>query len=1049
MKRFDATRAGKRQGMRPARCGIGGCLGRWLFGLALVMPAMPAMPVAAVAEPAPTWSEAELLAVLRSETAEADKALACKFLAVNGSSAAVADLAALLANPRLASWARIALEAIPGPEASAVLRDAAGNLQGRLLTGVVTSLGVRRDQAAVPLLSGLLLAEDPEVAAAAAWSLGQIATVEVGERLAAAIAAASGPDRLDAVARAAVLCAANLAAAGKRDEAVALFGVIRAAEVSDQRRAEAVRGTIFAKGTAGIPLLVETLRSPNRRLSNMAVFTARDFGLGDPALAVAVDEALVGELKAASAAGAADRAVILVDVLAERNAAGAGPALAAVLGQVATDAAPPVRLAAIEALGRVGDAAATETLLAALVDDDPRLAAAARDALATLPGEAVDRAIVSRLTAADARSLAAVVELVGRRRIPAVAELLPLATHADAGVRIAAITALGPTVDLANLEPLVSAAIAPTSAAEGEAARAAVREASVRMPDREACAAILAEPLAVAAAPAKLMLLDVLGEVGGERALATIAAAAASGDEPLEDAATRILGKWMTADAAPVLYEIAAATPGGKFKTRALRGYLRIARQFTLPDAERAEMCRKAVAIARDEADRKAVAEILERYPAVAELVAAESQAAQEKPAQKEAAKPNQGTAREQAADASRPAVAFEKQVLSERFVAEGCAVADFDGDGHADIAAGNAIWHGPGFTRRTEYTPPRENADGPAKTPYDPAGGYSNYFLMFAHDFDGDGGHDLLVYDLPGEPAAVFLNPGRAGGQWQRHVVLEVADGESPGLVDITGDGRPEVFAQSSGPELGGRLGFGEIDWSRPLAAARFRPITPRSPENDKKYFRYTHGAGAGDVNGDGRVDILTKDGWFEQPAEIASDAIWPFHPGPFGPAGARGGAQMLVFDVDGDGRNDVVTSYDAHGYGFGWFRQEADGGFSERRILGGPDDENPAGVCFSQLHALAAADIDGDGLTDVVTGKRRWAHGPGGDPEPNAAPVLYWFRQIRDGKGSVRFEPHLIDDESGVGTQVTVADLDADGRPDVVVANKRGVFAFRQRPR
>ena len=193
--------------------------------------------------------------------------------------------------------------------------------------------------------------------------------------------------------------------------------------------------------------------------------------------------------------------------------------------------------------------------------------------------------------------------------------------------------------------------------------------------------------------------------------------------------------------------------------------------------------------------------------------------------------------------------------------------------------------------------------------------------------------------------------------------------------------------------------------------------------------------------------MDILTKEGWFEQPADISVDTIWPFHPGPFGPAGCRGGAQMLVFDVDGDGRDDVVTSYDGHGYGLGWFRQAADGSFTESRILGHPGDENPAGICFSQLHALAAADIDGDGLTDVVTGKRRWAHGPSGDLEPNAPPVLYWFRLVRDAAGQATFEPQLIDDDSGVGTQVTVADLDADGRPDIVVANKRGVFAFRQR--
>ena len=398
--------------------------------------------------------------------------------------------------------------------------------------------------------------------------------------------------------------------------------------------------------------------------------------------------------------------------------------------------------------------------------------------------------------------------------------------------------------------------------------------------------------------------------------------------------------------------------------------------------------------------------------------------------------------------------VAFEKQPLTERFVAEGCAVADFDHDGHADITAGNTIWHGPDFARTTEFTPPADNPTGPSKTPYDPARGYSDYFLAFAHDVTGDGWADILVYGLPGEPAHVLVNPQGTAGHWAKHAIFDVADGESPGLVDMNGDGRPELLVHSSDlvkpPEGkgkgGGQLGFAEIDWAVPLAKARFHPITPRSPENDAKYFRYTHGYGAGDINGDGRMDLLTKDGWFEQPADRGT-AIWPFHPGPFGPADARGGAQMLVMDVNGDGRSDVVTSYDAHGCGLGWFEQRADGSFVEHRIMGAAAAENEEGVTFSQLHALAAADIDGDGLEDVVTGKRRWAHGVNGDIDPNAPPVLYWFRLVRDGSGGARFVAERIDDDSGVGTQVTVADVNADAKPDVVVANKRGVFVFRQR--
>lgn len=398
--------------------------------------------------------------------------------------------------------------------------------------------------------------------------------------------------------------------------------------------------------------------------------------------------------------------------------------------------------------------------------------------------------------------------------------------------------------------------------------------------------------------------------------------------------------------------------------------------------------------------------------------------------------------------------VHFKKQVLTQAFVAEGCTVADFDHDGNPDLCAGCFIWFGPDFKRKIEFTPPSENAGGPTKTPYDPAKGYSDYFLSYAYDFNGDSWADVLVYGLPGEPARLYLNPKGGMGKWEMINIFDVADGESPDLKDVNGDGKPELLVHSSDANKpkeakgkgGGQLGYAEIDWKNPLAKARFRPITPKSPDNDQKYFRYTHGYGAGDVNGDGRIDILDREGWYEQPSDTSSDKDWVFHPVAFTQKGGRGGSFMLVYDVNGDGRNDVVTSYDAHGFGLGWFEQQKDGSFVEHKIMGSTPEENPQGVKFSQLHAMQLSDVNGDGLLDIVVGKRRWAHGPLGDAEPDAPPVLYWFELKRDGKGGAEYVPHLIDDDSGVGTQVTPCDINKDGKVDVAVANKKGVFLFIQ---
>jgi len=146
------------------------------------------------------------------------------------------------------------------------------------------------------------------------------------------------------------------------------------------------------------------------------------------------------------------------------------------------------------------------------------------------------------------------------------------------------------------------------------------------------------------------------------------------------------------------------------------------------------------------------------------------------------------------------------------------------------------------------------------------------------------------------------------------------------------------------------------------------------------------------------------------------------------------------------------VVTSWHCHLYGLVWHQQVRDDagkiGFKQHVILPSEPDLNSDDLRISQLHAFDLADVDGDGLLDVLTGKRFWAHGPAGDKEPNAPAVVYWFKLQRNADGSVTFVPQQVDDDSGVGTQVAAADLNGDKVPDVIVGNKKGSFVFLSRP-
>jgi hypothetical protein len=401
---------------------------------------------------------------------------------------------------------------------------------------------------------------------------------------------------------------------------------------------------------------------------------------------------------------------------------------------------------------------------------------------------------------------------------------------------------------------------------------------------------------------------------------------------------------------------------------------------------------------------------------------------------------------------ASAQEIGWKKIKLTDKFYSEGMAAGDFNKDGKTDVVYGPFWYEGPDFQKRHQmFKPTGKQAEGSWK----PDNEYSkDAFFSFVYDFNNDTYPDHLVYAFPGEAARIYLNPGKEGLEqgkpWEMIKAFDVIDNESPTFADFDGDGKPDgIFHTSDAKALpddgkkGGAVGYATVDWSDIKKPWKFHPVSAKGG-----WQRFTHGYGFGDVNGDGKNDILTNRVWFENPGDNKAGQ-WKEHKVDMG----GGGAQIHVYDVDADGLNDVVTSLNAHGLGLAWYKQgpkneKGDITWTKNSILNDKAYEpNAQGIKFSQPHAVDLVDINGDGLKDIVTGKRYLAHGSKGDVAPLDPAVLYWFELKRNpADKSVEWVGHKVDDDSGVGTQVMATDVSGDGKPDILVGNKKGAFVFVQ---
>jgi hypothetical protein len=435
------------------------------------------------------------------------------------------------------------------------------------------------------------------------------------------------------------------------------------------------------------------------------------------------------------------------------------------------------------------------------------------------------------------------------------------------------------------------------------------------------------------------------------------------------------------------------------------------------------------------------------------------------------------------ASNPTNPNLTYTKITIHTRFLAESVAVGDFNHDGTLDVAAGKRWYSGPfapGYnTSAGEHIYRDGHDDLPVTGIADEINtGVSDSWSAFAYDINGDGWDDVIqiaasdigpvvsgqTKPIPFGTGNWYQNPKGATGNWPKYQISADMKGEHKAYADMTGDGKPEILGSCKSCAPPQTWGYWQADWANPTAPWTFHGVT-RMYQYKDNCCGWLHGLGAGDVNGDGKLDLIERSGVWIQPS--SGTGPWTFYNAAFsipeflGIEPDIGGSNMYAYDVDGDGMTDIVSSSNSHGYGLAWFKQGPAGTFTRNMIFNTPADKAMYNdVAFSQLHSLWLEDMDGDGLKDIVTGKTFLAHpfttgdaGGSGSAGVGTEPtVLYVFKLVRT--PTVHFEPHLIDIDSptqkasGVAREFRIADMNKDGVNDIVIASKRGLFVFLGKP-
>jgi HEAT repeat protein len=629
---------------------------------------------------------------------------------------------------------------------------------------------------------------------------------------------------------------------------------------------------------------------------------------------------------------------------------------------------------AVTAIGIFGAAADVDELIALLDHPSAEIAEAAQATLSTANNPAVTPAVLAALKTMP-KSTNSLITIIAYRQTPAALPLLVDALSSpDGNIRSTALLALREQASEKELDPVFKMINKAQSPDEAKAAQKALFTLSKKYPAQ--ATTVISAIYKESSAETKTALLQAIGIAGANEGLKLIESALQDKESGVTDTAMRVLASWEDPEVLDLLLTQSKAYPKESLRTLTLRNYITLCEKIEVP-RQQLEALRKAEPLATRPEEKK----LLSNAVAASEA-------------------------------AAKNTVSFKTKKIGS-FRSEACGVADFNGDGKLDIVAGPYIYYAPDW-KAFQYSP-----IGEKKVDEQGKGYYDDFFNLIL-DINKDGKPDILTGCWFTQENQWFENSGSDQAMWTRHLIEKLGNHETGKLEDIDGDGKALEFLPHTHITCWYEMGK--------TSDGKSTMIRHNVCENKNEL-----GAGAGDINGDGRPDIIRPDVWFEAPEDIRKGE-WKAHPLELGKVDGKitHTSNIIVFDVNKDGLNDLLATT-AHKHGIFWYEQVrgADQSISWK--------EHVIDNSWSQAHYLAFADINNDGNKEIITGKRFMAHN-GGDPDAYGKLCIYYYT-FTPGPNPT-FSRHAISVNEGISATLNIetVDMDGDGDLDLVTTGKFG---------